>query len=180
MRLFYALWPDAGVREHLACASAVLHLAGDARRVPCENFHVTLAFIGEAAASQLESLRRIGRAQRAPSCTITFEAYEYWPEPQVVVAVVKESPAALIELSRLLHSALSPSGAPSPSEGPPRPLRMHVTLARKVAQAPVLQALSPFLWDVRSFSLMSSDTRGAHSIYTVVDTWPLLYEKTQA
>jgi 2'-5' RNA ligase len=57
-----------------------------------------------------------------------------------------------------------------------RPLRPHVTLARKVAQAPVLQAMSPFDWSARSFSLVSSDTSGAHSVYTVVDTWPLLYE----
>jgi 2'-5' RNA ligase len=175
--LFYALWPDVRVRKHLACAAAALPLAGDARRVPCENFHVTLAFIGEIAASQLPALRRIGGTQRAPECAITFDGYEYWPEPQVVTAVVRESPAALIELSTLLHRALTRSGAPPRLERPPRPLRAHVTLARKVAQAPVLQALSPIQWNVRSFSLVSSDTRGAHSVYTVVDTWPLLYEK---
>jgi RNA 2',3'-cyclic 3'-phosphodiesterase len=177
VRLFYALWPDVRVREHLAQAAATLRLAGDARRVPCDNFHVTLEFIGEVAASQLPALRRIGGAQRAPECAITFDAYEYWSEPQVVVAVARESPAALIELSTLLARAVSSSGAPLRSEGPPRPLRAHVTLARKVAQAPVLQALSPIPWNVRSFSLVSSDTGGAHSIYTVVDTWPLLYEK---
>ena len=169
MRLFYALWPDALVRKHLARAAAALALAGDARRVPCDNFHVTLAFIGEVAEWQLPTLRRIGGTQRVPECVITFDGYEYWSEAQVVVAVVRESPAALIELSTALHRALSRSGA--------LPLRAHVTLARKVAQAPVLQALSPIQWNVRSFSLVSSDTRGAHSVYTVVDTWPLLYEQ---
>ena len=169
MRLFYALWPDVRVRKQLARAAAALPLAGDARRVPYDNFHVTLAFIGEVAASQLPALQRIGSAQQAPECAITFDGYEYWSESQVVAAVVWESPAALIELSTALHRALSRSGAP--------PLRAHVTLARKVAQAPVLQALSPIQWNVRSFSLVSSDTRGAHPIYTVVDTWPLLYEQ---
>jgi 2'-5' RNA ligase len=166
--LFYALWPDVRVRKHLARAAAALPLAGDARRVPYDNFHVTLAFIGEVAASQLPALRRIGGAQRAPECTITFDGYEYWSEPQVVAAVVRESPAALIELSMALRRALSRSGTP---------LCAHVTLARKVSQAPVLQALSPIEWNVRTFSLVSSDTRGAHSVYTVVDTWPLLYEQ---
>ena len=169
MRLFYALWPDVRVQEHLARAAAALSLAGAARRVPRDNFHVTLAFIGEVAASQLPELQRIGGAQRAPECAIVFDGYEYWSEPQVVVAVGRESPAALIELSAALHRALSRSGAP--------PLRAHVTLARKVAQAPVLQALSPIPWNVRSFSLVSSDTRSAHSVYTVVDTWPRLYER---
>ena len=177
MRLFYALWPDVRVRKHLARAAAALRLAGDARRVPHDNFHVTLAFIGEVAASQLPALQRIGGTQRAPQCAITFDGYEYWSEPQVVAAVVRESPAALIELSSALHRALSLSGAPARVERPPQPLRAHVTLARKVAQAPVLQALSPIQWNVHSYSLVSSDTRGAHSIYTVVDTWPLLYEQ---
>lgn len=131
MRLFYALWPDAGVAKHLVRAAADLPLGCDVRRVPCGNFHVTLKFIGEVATSQLDILRRIGSAQRAPGCTMTFDAYDY-------------------------------------------------PLARKVAQAPVLQALSPISWNVRSFSLVSSDTSAAHSVYTVVDTWPLLYEKPQA
>jgi RNA 2',3'-cyclic 3'-phosphodiesterase len=169
VRLFYALWPDVRFAKHLARAAAALPLAGDVRRVPYDNFHVTLAFIGEVAASQLPALQRIGGAQRAPECTIIFDGYEYWSEAQVVAAVVRESPAALIELSTALHRAVSRSGA--------SPLRAHVTLARKVAQAPVLQALSPIQWNVRSFSLVSSDTRGAHSVYTVVDTWPLLYEQ---
>ena len=169
MRLFYALWPEVRFAKHLARAAAALSLAPDARHVPCDNFHVTLAFIGDVAASQLPALQRIGSAQQAPKCTITFDGYEYWSEPQVVVAVGRESPAALIELSAALHRALSRSTAP--------PLRAHVTLARKVAQAPVLQALSPIQWNVRSFSLVSSDTRSAHSVYTVVDTWPLLYER---
>jgi len=168
VRLFYALWPDVHIAKHLARAAAAVPLAGDARRVPCDNFHVTLAFIGEVAASQLPALRRIGSAQRALECSITFDGYEYWSEPQVVAAVVRECPAALIELSAALYRALSRSGTP---------LRAHVTLARKVSQAPVLQALSPFQWNVRTFSLVSSDTRGAHSVYTVVDTWPLLYEQ---
>ena len=177
MRLFYALWPDDRFAERLARAAADLPLAGDARRVPSDNFHVTLAFIGEVAASQLPVLRRMGGAQRAPECSITFDGFEYWSEAQVVVAVARESPPELIELSSALHRALSTSGAPPRVECAPRPLRAHVTLARKVTQAPVLQALSPIQWNVRSFSLVSSDTRGAHSVYTVVDTWPPLYEK---
>ena len=119
----------------------------------------------------MPALQRIGGTQRAPECAICFDEYEYWSEPQVVAAVVRECPAALSELSSALHRALSRNGAP--------PLRAHVTLARKVAQAPVLQALSPIQWNVRSFSLVSSDTRGAHSVYTVVDTWPLLDEMTK-
>jgi 2'-5' RNA ligase len=180
LRLFFALWPEADTRERIGNAAAALRLPGGARFVPQANYHLTLAFIGEATESQLAVLRRIGRGQRAAGCTITIDAYEYWPESQVVVAVAREPPAALAELWRQLHHdlALHPA-APKRNRQLP-PLRAHVTLARKVSQAPVLPAMSPFAWNARSFSLVRSDASAAHSIYTVVDTWLLLDESPTA
>jgi RNA 2',3'-cyclic 3'-phosphodiesterase len=180
MRLFFALWPDADTRERVANAAAALCLTEGARPVPQQNFHLTLAFVGEVTGSQVAVLQQIGRDQRAAGCTMTFDAYEYWPEPQVVATVAREPPTALVELlSRLrqdllLHQAALKLNRLQPS------LRAHVTLARKVAQAPVLQAMSPFEWSARSFSLVRSDTSAAHSIYTVVDTWPLLDERPES
>ena len=176
LRLFFALWPDAGTRERMANAAAALRLTAGVRPVPPRNYHLTLAFIGEVTSAQLEVLQQIGRRQRASGCTIKFNAYEHWPEPQVVVAVAREPPSALVELwtrlqqNLVLHRAALKLNRLQPS------LHAHVTLARKVVQAPVLQAMSPFDWSARSFSLVSSDTSGTHAVYTVVDTWPLLDE----
>jgi 2'-5' RNA ligase len=176
VRLFFALWPDTQVRAHLAHAAAALPLDRRTRLVALENFHLTLAFLGEVAAPQLGALQQIGRTLRAPACRIGLDVYEYWPEPQVVVAAARESSAALLDLCAQLHQALSRCEAAPHSKRPTSPLRAHVTLARKVAQAPVLQAMSPFHWNARSFSLVCSDTSGGHSVYTVVDTWSLLDE----
>ena len=176
MRVFFALWPDAGTRERVASAAAALRLP-DGRPVPPQNYHLTLAFIGEVTRSQIAVLQQIGRGQRAPGCTITFDAYEYWPEPQVVAAVAREPPSALAELWIQLHQDLAFQPAVPKRNRRQPPLRAHVTLARKVAQAPVLPAMSPFEWSARSFSLVQSDTSSAHSVYTVVDTWPLLDEQ---
>jgi 2'-5' RNA ligase len=170
--VFYALWPDAEPKACIAEAAGALSLGIAARRVPEENYHLTLAFIGEVSPAQLAVLQQIGRDLRMAGCTIRFDALEYWPEPRAVVAVAREVPAELVELSRQL-SRFDDMDRLSRTR---RPLRPHVTLARKVAQAPVLQAMSPFRWSARSFSLVSSDTSGTHSVYTVVDTWPLLYE----
>ena len=167
MRLFFALWPDVDTQAQIANAAAALRLAGDAQRVPRENYHVTLAFVGEVATSRLAVLQQIGRGQRAAGCTIRFDAYDYWPDHQVAVAIAREAPAALTLLWTQLHRDL---------KRPHSSLRAHITLARKVAQAPVRQAMSPFHWNARSFSLVRSDTSGARSVYTVVDTWQLLYE----
>jgi 2'-5' RNA ligase len=178
VRLFFALWPDALSRARLAEAAAALRLK-DGRAVPPQNYHLTLAFIGEVAKSQVAVLQQIGCAQRASGFTITIDAYEYWAEHEVVVAVAREPPPALAQLWMQLRENLMPHHAALNLSRRQPPLRAHVTLARKVAQAPVLQAMSSFCWSARSFSLVRSDTSGAHAVYTVVDTWPLLDERAK-
>jgi 2'-5' RNA ligase len=172
VRVFYALWPGPDTRASIAEAAGVLSLGNAARPVPEENYHLTLAFIGEVSPARVAVLQQIGGDLRVAGCTIRFDAYEYWPDSQAVVALAREAPVELTELSRQLHNF----DGTRRLDRMHRPLRPHVTLARKVTQAPVLQAMSPFHWSARSFSLVSSDTSGAHSVYTVVDTWPLLYE----
>jgi len=98
LRLFFALWPDADTRARFANAAAALRLPDGARLVPQQNYHLTLAFIGEVTSAQVAVLRQIGGAQRASGCTITIDAYEHWPEAQVVVGVAREPPAALVKL----------------------------------------------------------------------------------
>jgi 2'-5' RNA ligase len=173
MRMFYALWPDPGVRALITDAAAALTLSGAARPVPPESYHLTLAFVGEVPSSSLALLQQIGRSQREAACTIRLDAYEHWRESRVAVAVARETPQALIALALRLRAALQ-------DRQPEPPLRTHVTLARKVAQAPVLQAMSPIYWSAKAFCLVRSDTRGAHAVYTVVDTWPLLDETPAA
>jgi RNA 2',3'-cyclic 3'-phosphodiesterase len=167
--MFFALWPDALTCTQVANAAAVLHLSNAARRVPQRNYHLTLAFVGEVPSSRLVVLRQIGLCQQGSACTIRLDAYEHWQESQVVAAVARETPSVLSELSTRLRAALQ-------DHRPGPPWRAHVTLARKVTQAPVLQAMSPIHWCAKTFSLVSSDKRGACSVYTVVDTWPLLDE----
>ena len=174
MRLFFALWPDPRVRATIAHAAAALPADLRAHRVPPQNYHLTLAFVGEVAATQLALLQQIGRSQRFAGCTLKFDALEYWREPRVLVATAGQIPPELLELWTQLCRALTQNQ--SLRLEPVSPRRAHVTLARKVAQAPVLQAMSPFEWTSRDFSLVRSDTSGAHSVYTVVDTWPLLDE----
>jgi 2'-5' RNA ligase len=83
------------------------------------------------------------------------------------VAAARAAPLGLLDLWAKLNDAI----------GLPRKrLRAHVTLARKVTQAPVPQAMSPIEWQATDFSLIRSDTGGIESAYTVLDTWSLLDE----
>jgi RNA 2',3'-cyclic 3'-phosphodiesterase len=175
VRLFFALWPEANVVRQLTHAASQIPLTNPGRLVNPGNYHLTLSFIGEVDASNLFALRRIGAAQRASCCNIVFDSVEYWPKPGVIVGTAREIPKALEELSAQLYEALLQQRLVTLS--PARPLRAHVTLARKVLQAPVLPMMSSFIWPVNSFDLVSSDTSGVQSAYTVLDTWPLLYER---
>ncbi len=167
MRLFFALWPDAAIAEQFRQAAGQLSLAEPSRRVNPKNFHLTLAFLGEVADSRLAALQQIGHSLRAPCFSVACDSMEYWREPRVIVAAAKNCAPEFLDLGRRLGAALGL---------PPAPLRAHVTLARKVAQAPVLQAMSPIIWRATHFSLIRSETGGAESAYTVQGTWPLLYE----
>jgi 2'-5' RNA ligase len=170
LRLFFAAVPDPAAREHFAAASRSISLAPGARRVPRENYHMTLAFVGDVAASQLPVLLKVGAAQKVRAFSVTFDEYECWQKPGVIVVAARLIPAEFHQLWRQLHHELARDAWALESER----LRPHVTLARKVSQPPVLQAMSAFEWHVRDFCLMRSDTSGIQSAYTVVDTWSLL------
>ena len=167
MRLFFALWPDLDVSRRLEHLAGQLTLDSRSRRVDPKNYHVTLAFVGEVPATQLAVLQHIGRSVQAPRFTFECDSVEFWQDSRVVVAAARAAPSALLDLGTALTEAI----------GLPRErLRAHVTLARKVTQAPVPQAMSPVQWRATTFSLIRSDTGGVESAYTVLDTWPLLDE----
>jgi len=166
-RLFFALWPTTEARGQLATIAGRL---GDADAVPVQNYHVTLAFVGEVPSARLAELRNIGAGLRMSRCQLKLEALEYWPKPEVVVAAVRDIPSALADAWRELHERL----AASQFALTPKRLRPHVTLARKVLQPPVLEPIVSVEWQADRIYLVRSQSGNAHSIYTVVDTWPLL------
>ncbi len=170
MRLFFAVLPAVEVRNGIAAAARRLPHGAKTALVRPENYHMTLAFVGEVAASQLATVREIGDSQRACGFTVRFDAYEYWPEAAVLVAAAREIPFALRGLWERIHAGL----ASRQLARKPEMLRPHVTIARKVSQAPVLQAMSAFVWKAQSFSLMQSSRDGAQRTYTVLNTWSLL------
>ena len=173
MRVFFAALPDPDTRARIAVAAAALD---PAIPVSPKDYHLTLAFVGEAAQALLAPLRQIGASQRGRPFSVRFDRYEHWPVPRVLVLAASAVPDALQSLWHALHADLA--AQPLALALAPQDLRPHVTIARKVAQAPVLPALSPFIWTPREFHLMQSSLSGAAPRYTVVDTWPLLDEST--
>jgi len=172
-RLFFAIWPSEAERAAMRAAAARLVLDERSRRVGAEEFHVTVAFVGAVAAARRDELRRIGAGCARGPCRLQFDAYEYWPKPQVVVAAARQIPPSLERLWRRLHERLATAGFALD----PKRLRPHVTLARSVGDAPPsLPAPPACVWDALELCLVHSARGRAASAYTVVGRWPLLDE----
>jgi 2'-5' RNA ligase len=167
LRLFFALWPEVDVVTQLASVAVRLPINDSGRLVNKKNYHLTVAFVGEVDSARLEALNQIGQSLLADCGTVVLDSMEFWPQSQALVAAARTVPPGLLRLWRQLQDALAL---------PETRYRAHVTLARKVTQAPVPQAMSPILWHPTSIALIRSDTGGMESAYTVVSTWPLLDE----
>jgi len=172
IRAFYAFWPLPGMAAALASLGEALPLEPSVRLQDADQLHMTIAFVGDVDAQRLDVLRDVGRRQRVGAMRLEFDAYEYWPKPEVVVAAARDVPLPLVAFWETLHRELAAQGFALT----PKRLRPHVTLARKVAQAPMLPPLLRLTWPARSFSLVSSARAGTRSGYTVLETWPLLDE----
>jgi RNA 2',3'-cyclic 3'-phosphodiesterase len=170
MRLFFAALPAPEIRDKLGSAVDALRLPTEARRVPAENYHLTMAFAGEVSQSQAAVIRSLGAKVRSPAFVVRLTTYEHWPRSEVIVAAASNCPPDGVELHRQLRCELEHLGVVREAIG----FRAHVTLARKVTQAPVLKAMSPISWRVEALHLVRSSRAATGSVYTVIDTWPLL------
>jgi 2'-5' RNA ligase len=169
--LFFALLPDPNTRDRLSMAAADLKISTGARLLAAESYHVTLAFVGEVHERDAPIYREIGANSSVPQCVIELNACEYWTSSQAVVLAARENPRVLVPVTDRLRAAVV---VHVPARSEERSWRAHATLARKVAQAPVLTGKSSIAWVSRSFALMSSVTGGGHAVYTVVESWSLL------
>ena len=56
-RVFFALWPDAPVRDALSQAGAVAQAECGGKATPSDKIHLTLVFIGDVERSSIAALR---------------------------------------------------------------------------------------------------------------------------
>ena len=161
--------------ELAAAARATLEAIGPAKRVPVENFHLTIAFLGSVPESALSSVSDSAR-ECAGSLTavgerveLRFDEIDWWRRAQIVCAVAGRPPRAAADFADALRRALSLRGfAPDL-----KPFRAHVTLARHVRRGPRHRTVEPVVWAFEQFALVESRTDPAGSLYSVRESWPL-------
>jgi 2'-5' RNA ligase len=132
LRLFFALWPGDAQGSALAAAAApaVAQVAG--RPVPPGSLHVTLAFLGPVAGTQLAPIIEIGGQGPWPAVELDFGPVEYWKKPKVLVALASAVPEPVLRMVERLWDRLEPLGFTREA----RPWRPHLTLVRHVRQPP--------------------------------------------
>jgi RNA 2',3'-cyclic 3'-phosphodiesterase len=171
VRLFFSLLPPSTAASRLAEFIAHCELPRGSRPIDRVNLHLTLAFVGEAEAGEVHAIGRLSSVVDPGKVSVRLDRCVYWRNSRVIVATTQGRTRGLHEMSSSLQAAVSLYRSAARDELKWRP---HVTLARNVSQPPVLQAMSPIEWTASSFSLMSSERRDGRSVYTVVDTYPLL------
>jgi 2'-5' RNA ligase len=166
-RLFFALWPDSGLREQLMRAARPIVELTPGRLQQPQQWHVTLVFLGAVPATRLPVAQQAAAAVRAEPFELTLDTVEYWRRAGVVCLTARQTPPALERLVATLRGELDERGFATEQ----RTYRPHLTLARRVRPLRDLPAPDPLTWPATEFVLVES-TSGAHgSVYTVLAEW---------
>lgn len=183
LRLFFALLPEPAQKAGLSERVAPLVASLEAQRVPPENVHATLCFIGAVSPEDLATLTAVAAAQHRPHASLLFDQLEFWEKPRVLCATpAAGASSSLQELADGLARAAQAAGFRPDI----KPFRPHLTLARKIVPARAKacewpQTLSPpLLLRCDRFVLMESRRGESGSIYSVVDSWPLDTDHTDS
>ncbi len=167
-RLFFALWPDDGLRDRTG-QLARDHLHGCGRRVRRENLHITLVFLGAVDGPRRACVEAAGDSIRGQPFTLELDRITWWSRPRVLFAGCSEIPPALLDLVGELKRGCQGCGF----EPERRPYRAHLTLARKVAVGQPSTTVEAMPWHVRDFCLVESRTLTTGAEYSVLRMWPL-------
>lgn len=167
-RLFFALWPDASTRAALVQAQGAMSECGGQAMHP-DDLHVTLAFLGEVAASQITCVQMAAERVQVDAFDMRFTCRGSWSGARVAWVAPNQSPPALQALVQQLWQGLAVCGY-RPEDGPYRP---HVTLWRKAAMVTDATLSVAIPWKAYDFVLVCALPERQVPRYNVLHRWPL-------
>jgi 2'-5' RNA ligase len=168
-RLFFALCPEPVFQQQLARAAAALLPHATGYRVPEENLHCTLVFLGSVETAQRLCLEDAASLFSSEPFTLTFDRLGYFSRPQVAWLGCTTPPAALQTLVTHLRNGAAICGF-TPEQ---RPYELHLTVARKLRKEPGRLPFMPIVWPVRQFALMESISESGGVHYRPIRFWNL-------
>lgn len=165
MRLFLALTPPAALRRRLGGLADRLHAERGGRRIPDDNLHLTLAFLGEQDDTTALKLRRWVQHYPCAPGQLILDQLGGFHRPGIVWIGPSSPCDALVTLQRDLSRQLTLWGLPHQ----PQQFRPHVSLLRS-AMTQSAQPLSEdrFCWSYTSIQLIQSSISHQGSRYTTL------------
>jgi len=170
-RTFFALWPDPPARDALAARARDTAVVAQGRAPVAENLHLTLAFLGDVAATRIATLRAIGLAvaSAVPPFTLTLDRAGAFRGAGIAWAGASATPPELERLVQLLSGALAKEGFPTER----RAFQPHVTLARRCRGPASAGIAAPIAWRVKRITLNASETLPGGPQYHELADWRL-------
>lgn len=166
-RLFFALWPDKAVRGALAAYARDLQRECRGKRVPPQNLHATLAFLGNTPIDKLDAIRAAAARITVSAFDLHIDRPGYWQHNTIAWAGCETVPAGLQRLGEDLRAALVSADVKFDA----KPFVPHVTLLRKAKRPQRFPPLVPVAWRVESFVLVRSNPQADGTAYEVIGTW---------
>ena len=167
-RLFFALWPDDATRDALNRTGKWLHRHWGGRRMRADTLHLTLAFLGERSAAQLEALLLNIHDIPMEAFELCLDQTGHWPHNQIGWQGLKQSCQPLESLVQALRDQLRALDVPFDA----RPHTPHVTLLRKAQGGAAVECL-PVNWTIDEFVLVASSRQADGAHYDVLKKWSL-------
>lgn len=169
-RVFFALWPEAGVRAELDRVARRLHKLRGGRCTRSETIHLTLIFVGNVPRATLPALQACAAAITLPNFELVFDQAECWRHNHIACVTTSRPPLALMDLVTGFESALDRLGIPYDR----RPYKPHVTLVRNADCRPEDPPMQPIRWPVRDVVLVESRLGPEGAQYLQLGRYPLL------
>lgn len=165
-RLFFALVPDAFVRDRIAALQAAV--GGKGRPVPPANFHVTLAFLGMQSAASIPLIRDVAAGLALPPCSVRMDRLGAFPRAGVLWLGLTETPSELAGFQAALMAGLQDAAIGHD----PKPWTFHLTLYRRLRMP--LPRLDPEVieWRLTGFDLVESAAARRGVQYRSIGHWP--------
>ena len=167
-RIFFALNPDTGTRQRLEAISAGLD-ANASSKVPPENYHLTLLFLGSVKRSLLPELMAAAAQIESAPFRLDIDLAGWWPKPEILWLGPTLAPNALQYLAEQLSRQAQAMGLLTTVSI----LKPHITLLRHAKAPLALPEFEGFSWPVDSFCLMESISQPDGVRYQILESWPL-------
>jgi 2'-5' RNA ligase len=170
MRTFFAVTPDVQTSIKIndwvrLCWPAL------SKPVAVQNYHVTLAFLGETSADQLLFIEEALEDFQSASFDLALTETGYWSESDVLWLAPVTVPEPLQALADKCKRVANRAGIRVSQ----RRYQPHLTLARKHVVPPSMPLIEPeFEFRVESFQLVRSFRERTGVRYNDLMSWPLV------